>query len=189
MNKIIIVEGPQGVGKTTVTNWLREKIPYTNLYRLTGHNDKTPAGRDKSIGMYLALMFYMEILHESGVNLLFDRTFITEEVYCRLGHRQYEFTDVFEYLMNRLNKIDCEVIVINLFCSNEEVLSRRLNRNKPQHLDVNFCVGESLLQQKEYHSLMCEMSDRYKNLVIWPLNTENEDVWKGILERDLINKL
>ena len=35
-SKIIIVEGPQGTGKTTLTNYLRENIPGSNLYRLHG---------------------------------------------------------------------------------------------------------------------------------------------------------
>ena len=34
-SKCIIVEGPQGCGKTTLTNYLRENIPASNLYRLT----------------------------------------------------------------------------------------------------------------------------------------------------------
>ena len=41
---IIIVEGPQGAGKTTFTNYLREKMSATDLYRLTGIKDKTETG-------------------------------------------------------------------------------------------------------------------------------------------------
>ena len=44
---IIIVEGPQGAGKTTFTNYLREKMSATDLYRLTGIKDKTEAGHKK----------------------------------------------------------------------------------------------------------------------------------------------
>ena len=32
-SKIIIVEGAQGAGKTTITDYIRHAIPYTNLYR------------------------------------------------------------------------------------------------------------------------------------------------------------
>lgn len=45
---IIIVEGPQGAGKTTFTNYLREKMSATDLYRLTGIKDKTEAGHKKN---------------------------------------------------------------------------------------------------------------------------------------------
>ena len=51
-SKIIIVEGPQGVGKTTITDYIRNTIPYTNLYRLSGTSDSTPSGKLKSKKMY-----------------------------------------------------------------------------------------------------------------------------------------
>ena len=40
-SKVIIVEGPQGAGKTTLTNRLRELITSTNLIRMSGVKDKT----------------------------------------------------------------------------------------------------------------------------------------------------
>ena len=42
---IIIIEGPQGVGKSTLANFLRDNLPSTNLYRLSGINDKTKTGK------------------------------------------------------------------------------------------------------------------------------------------------
>ena len=47
-SKLIVIEGPQGAGKTTVTDFIRHKIPYTNLYRLNGTADSSPTGREKS---------------------------------------------------------------------------------------------------------------------------------------------
>ncbi len=35
-NRMIIVEDPQGTGKTTLTNYLRDNIASSNLYRLSG---------------------------------------------------------------------------------------------------------------------------------------------------------
>ena len=61
-SKIIIVEGPQGVGKTTITDFIRNSISYTNLYRLCGTHDVTKTGREKSIKMYDALMNYIEAI-------------------------------------------------------------------------------------------------------------------------------
>ena len=72
---IIIVEGPQGVGKSTMANFLRDNLPTTNLYRLSGIKDKTLTGKEKNKIMYLGLINYMESLEESELNLVFDRTF------------------------------------------------------------------------------------------------------------------
>ena len=38
-SKIIVVEGPQGAGKTTITDFLRHTVSYSNLYRLCGTSD------------------------------------------------------------------------------------------------------------------------------------------------------
>ena len=51
-SKLIVIEGPQGAGKTTVTDFIRHKIPYTNLYRLNGTSDSSPTGKEKSKEMY-----------------------------------------------------------------------------------------------------------------------------------------
>ena len=44
-SKLIIVEGPQGTGKTTLTNYLRENLASSNLYRLSGQKDKSEKGK------------------------------------------------------------------------------------------------------------------------------------------------
>ena len=94
-SKIIIVEGPQGVGKTTITDFLRHSIKYTNLYRLSGTSDSSKDGLEKSKIMYRNLLKYMKTLENLSINLLFDRTFFTEEIYCRLGFKEYSFTEVY----------------------------------------------------------------------------------------------
>ena len=74
-SKIIIVEGAQGAGKTTITDFIRNSIPYTNLYRLNGTADSSPTGLEKSKKMYWGLIDYIRTLENASINLLFDRTF------------------------------------------------------------------------------------------------------------------
>ena len=95
-SKIIIVEGAQGAGKTTITDYLRYSIKHTNLYRLSGISDSTKSGYEKSKKMYEDLLEYIAKMENLNINLLFDRTFFTEENYCRLGFKEYSFTDVCE---------------------------------------------------------------------------------------------
>ena len=97
--KCIIVEGPQGCGKTSLTNYLRDNIAASNLYRLTGNKDKTITGKEKSRKMYYALLNYMKEIENSDVNIIFDRTFFTEQVYALLGYKDYDFTYVYEELL------------------------------------------------------------------------------------------
>ena len=111
-SKIIVVEGPQGVGKTTITDYIRHAIPYTNLYRLSGTADISPEGKEKAKVMYEDLLEYVEKLQNKSINLLFDRTFFTEEIFCRLGFKEYSFTDVFNKLIDKLAKMGIDIIPI-----------------------------------------------------------------------------
>ncbi len=70
-SKIIIVEGAQGVGKTTITDYIRHFLKYTNLYRLSGTSDSTEEGKIKAKEMYDILLDYMENMENKSINLLF----------------------------------------------------------------------------------------------------------------------
>lgn len=180
-SKVIIVEGPQGVGKTTITDYIRHAIPYTNLYRLSGTADATKEGKEKARVMYEDLLEYMEKLQNKSINLLFDRTFFSEEVYCRLGFKEYSFTDAYEKLLNKLAKMDFDIYYITLFLSNENEFTRRLNREgkaKVKYIEVN--RESSLNQQKEYLKLAEEIKREYKNIHV--VNIDNSRNLKEVKE-------
>ena len=119
-SKIIIVEGPQGVGKTTMTDFIRNSLSYTNLYRLCGTSDVTKTGKAKAVKMYDTLLDYIKNLENTSVNLLFDRTFFTEEIYCRLGFKDYSFSDEYEKLLKRLSQMDFDIYYFALYLKNED---------------------------------------------------------------------
>ena len=111
-SKLIVVEGAQGAGKTTVADFLRHSLSYTNLYRLSGTSDSSIEGKKKSEEMYYDLLEYIKKLENKSINLVFDRTFFTEENYCRLGKKEYEFTDVYEKLLKQFSNLDFEIYYI-----------------------------------------------------------------------------
>lgn len=164
-SKLIIVEGPQGAGKTTVTDYIRHKIPYTNLYRLSGTADSSPTGRAKAEKMYYDLVEYMSKMENMSINLLFDRTFFTEEIYCRLGFKEYEFSDIYEKLLEKLASLDFEIYYITLYLSNENEYEKRLNRaGKATNKYAKFNVQSSLNQQNAYLKMAEEIEQKYNNI-------------------------
>ncbi len=164
-SKIIIVEGPQGVGKTTITDFIRHSIPYTNLYRLSGTADTSISGKEKSKVMYEDLLDYMKKLENKSINLLFDRTFFTEEVYCRLGFKEYTFTDIYENLLEKLANLDFDIYYIVLYLSDEKEFEKRLNREgKAKVKYTSFNKESSIKQQNEYLKLAEEIKEKYKNI-------------------------
>ena len=174
-SKIIVVEGPQGVGKTTITDYIRHAIPYTNLYRLSGTADISPEGKEKAKVMYEDLLEYVEKLQNKSINLLFDRTFFTEEIFCRLGFKEYSFTDVFNKLIDKLAKMDFDIYYITLYLSNSEEFTKRLNREgKTKVKYTEFNKNSSVNQQEAYLKLSDEIKEKYTNIHVVNINNSRD---------------
>ncbi len=159
-NRIIIVEGPQGTGKTTLTNYLRDNIAASNLYRLSGQRDKTINGKVKSDIMYNALLEYLNKMKEVGLDLIFDRTFFTEEIYARLGYKEYSFTDSYQTLLHKLEALNkyYEIYLILLYLKDVNLYKTRLDR-KEHHNYQSFSIQNSINQQEAYIQLGQEISN------------------------------
>lgn len=175
-SKIIIVEGAQGAGKTTITDYIRHAIPYTNLYRLNGTADSSPTGREKSKKMYWDLVDYIEKMQNMSINLLFDRTFFTEEIYCRLGFKEYTFSDIYEELLDRLSKMDFEFYYITLYLKNENEFEKRLSRgDKTITKYAKFNKQSSINQQNEYLKLADEIALKYPNINVIKIDNSRDE--------------
>ncbi len=171
---IIIVEGPQGVGKTTFTNYLREKIASADLYRLTGIKDKTETGYPKIKRKYIKLLEYIENCED--VNMIFDRTFFSEEVYSRLGFKSYSFHDIYEELLKKLDTLDFEIYFVVLYLEDTSEYERRIKRDKHEYQKFN--VESSIKQQQEYLKLADEIENQTQNIKVIKFNTDDNENYK-----------
>ena len=172
-SKLIVVEGPQGVGKTTITDFLRHSLKYTNLYRLSGTADSSKEGKKKAEDMYLVLMNYIKQMENKNINLLFDRTFFSEENYCRLGKKEYNFTDVYNKLLDEFSKLDFEIYYITLYLKDESLYNERLNRDEkavPEY--AKFKTENSINQQRIYLEMSDEIRKKYPNINV--INIAND---------------
>lgn len=166
---IIIIEGPQGVGKSTMANFLRDNLASSNLYRLTGIKDKTKTGYDKNKRMYLNLLNYMEELEDTELNLIFDRTFFTEQVYCLLGFKEYKFDDVYERLIQKLNALDFNIYYVVLYLNDTSIYEKRLKRQHHQY--QAFSIESSVNQQNTYLKLADNLNAA--NINVLKIATDN----------------
>lgn len=184
-SKLIVVEGPQGVGKTTITDYLRYSLSYTNLYRLCGTSDNTPTGKKKAEEMYEDLLEYLKKMENKNINLLFDRTFFSEENYCRLGFKEYSFTEVYNKLLAEFSKMDFDIYYITLYLKDENLFEERLKRDgKVEPAYAKFSAKSSINQQRVYLEMAEEIKKEYPNINVY--NIENsralEEVQKELKE-------
>lgn len=152
---IIIIEGPQGSGKSTMANFLRDNLASSNLYRLTGIKDKSKTGYEKNKVMYLGLINYMESLEGTELNLIFDRTFFTEQVYASLGYKEYKFDDAYNRLVKKLSELDFNIYFVVLYCKDTSLYEKRLRRQHHQY--QSFSQENSVNQQNAYLKLIDEI--------------------------------
>jgi adenylate kinase family enzyme len=174
-SKIIIVEGAQGAGKTTITDYIRYAIPHTNLYRLNGISDSSITGYEKSYKMYLNLLNYIKNMENLNINLLFDRTFFTEENYCRLGKKDYSFSEAYYELVKMLDNMDFEIYYITSYLENESLFETRLLReNKAGPEYAKYKAENSIKQQREYLNMSEELSKITKNFKIYEISNDQD---------------
>ena len=174
MERLIIVEGPQGVGKSTLANYLRDNIAGSNLYRLSGQKDRTITGLKYSKIMYTALIKYLQKMQSVPMDMIFDRTFTTEEVYARLGYKDYSFTKEYNYYLSELSRLKYEMYYFPLYLENVDLYRKRLDRGE-HHLYQEFSLQNSINQQNMYLMLAEDMMKKYNSIHVIPLAMDNFD--------------
>ena len=121
--------------------------------------------------MYYDLLDYMKKMENLDINLLFDRTFFTEENYCRLGKKDYSFTEVYNDLLENFSKLDFDIYYITLYLSNENLYEERLKRDgKVEPSYAKFSSENSILQQHEYLKMADEIKRNYPNIKVFTID-------------------
>ena len=112
--------------------------------------------------MYRGLIDYIKTLENANINLLFDRTFFTEYVYCTLGFKEYSYEDAFDKFMERLANFDFDTYYITLYLSNEQDFETRLNRSdKGITKYAKFSLESSVKQQDAYLAVAKKVEEKY----------------------------
>ena len=121
----------------------------------------------------------MKKLEGIGINLIFDRTFFTEEVYCNLGYKEYKFNDVYEKLVKKLNDLDFDIYFVVLGIKDTTLYEKRLKRD--HHEYQKFSISSSVLQQEEYIKIQDEIKEKNINKLL--IYTDDYDqAYKEIIE-------
>lgn len=162
-SQLIIVEGPQGSGKSSISRLLREKMLSTNLISLSGISDKTESGSTKSFHYHAAVLDMLFDCGKSGLNFVFDRSYLSEKVYCNLGYKPYTFQHQTDLLADKLNLLNAYYdIYFIILTTNEETYHERLKRDKAEYM--KFSSENSIKQQNEYIDELANLTANYPSI-------------------------
>lgn len=148
-NKIIIIEGATGSGKSSVSNILREQMLSTNLLRLSGIKDKTKTGEFKSFSYHKSVLMMMLDCEDCDVNWILERSYLSDKIYCNMGLKEYDF-DTQSHVLKTILSMLTEAYDVHLFLlvADKETYKTRLLRDKAAYEE--FSVESAIRQQKEY---------------------------------------
>ncbi len=175
-SKVVIIEGSQGTGKSTISTILREQMPYTNLLRLAGTSDKTKSGKEK---VFWARNSELQMIYENrnnSISYILDRSHISEQVFCKLGHKDYTFNNE-NILLNKslANIAEHYDVYFILLTADIDDFSERLKRDKPEFLDLKFNTYSSIIQQEKYIDELNNLRRTHSSINCIQVNTSNKD--------------
>lgn len=122
----IIIEGADGVGKSTIAKKIAEKF---NL-SLVHCTNKDP--RD--------LNFYYQSLRKD--NVIYDRSFLSEMIYPKIFNRPQKLKEYeFQYLLEKAKDLNIKILIINnydfkLKNFEDEVIKNNINLIKDDYLKL-----------------------------------------------------
>lgn len=182
---LLIIEGAQGAGKGTISTAIRNKVTCTNLISLAG----LPISSSKEL-VYRTRLAELDMLKDigtSGLNIVMDRSFLSDRVFQLLGKKPYtahEFDEYFYELLKKLRALSdyYDIHIVLLTASREAYYERHKKRmDKPVYENLDFSAGNSVLQQYTYSQLFKELK-RFKELKFHTVSTK-------ALKSDTVNKV
>ena len=187
-NTLIIVEGPQGAGKSTFTNYLRENLGSSDLHRLTVIKDKTKTGLTKVTKRFQRELDYIKQgTDASNPIMVYDRHFFTDEVYARLGYKEYSFEEQYQKFLKQLNEMELNIFLIILYLKDESLYEERLaSRSKFEY--QKFDIQNSINQQREYLKLADEIEKQSTNINVIRFANDNEEMFETQM-KDFLEKI
>lgn len=161
---LLIIEGSQGSGKGTLSSAIRDGVTCTNLISLSG----LPLESSAEL-VYKTRMAELNMLKaiRGSLNIVMDRSFVSDRVYQVLGKKPYtqeEFNTYYYRLCNKLEELKhyYDVKLVLLTASKEDyVVRHQIRADKPQYENAEFSAENSIIQQEIYKDLLTDLSKKY----------------------------
>lgn len=146
--KFIVVEGANGVGKSTFVEKLKNRLPNCGILKLTGLPGNTDTAKTKTISYYNAVMSYLMQIKDLPGYLILDRCYLSEQVMARL-YKKWDFISESKMYTEQLRIAELDIVFIFLGCDTDDY-ELRLKRSKVEYNNISYEANNSMKQQETY---------------------------------------
>ena len=180
--KLIIIEGAIASGKSSLAKAIREQLPHTMLIDLSSIKKDTEFNSYMYHADVMNMIFDIKGCHS---NFVLSRSYISNEIYARLGKKDYDNSRNFKILTNKLELLqywyDVKIVIL---ASNPNEYERRLGkRNKFEY--VKHSVDEALKQQKQYLLIADELRNAHIDVRVYNNSGLNKEQLLNLVMTDL----
>lgn len=155
--KNLIVEGARGLGKSSITRYLRDKTTNSTLINFTGFNETGDEGKAKVTNYYKEWTKFFRILREGDYTFIHDRYFFSEVVYSEY-YKDYSFIEEYLHILDSIPQTYGQFDLIILWTDDKFELQRNLTRDKAELFGrEEESVKASLMQQLGYLKLASDL--------------------------------
>ena len=152
--KFIIVEGANGVGKSTFVEKLKNRLPNCGILKLTGLPGTTNTARVKTVAYHNAVMSYLMQIKDLPGYLILDRSYLSEQVMAKL-YKSWDFIPESESYNEQIRVAGLDLVFLFLGCSQEDY-EVRLKRSKVEYNNIGYEANKSFQQQELYMEIYRE---------------------------------
>ena len=181
---LLFVHGAQGSGKSTLTNLLREKLTHTTLMRLAGVPADQEDPNTQALRYHVAMLEAVNQAYGTGMNFIFDRSYLCEKVYANLGFKEHSFDKELKVITSGMKELSKRYnIYFVLLTASKEVFQQRLKREgKTVFEGIEFDAQNSINQQEEYLNEFEDLPEDVGVLILPTNDMSTEELAQFIIE-------
>jgi len=168
---LIIIEGVDGTGKTSLAEKLKDELDYNIAFRTSQRNTKKLKDLDIHINDYHEDIHFINQWSSIGFNAICDRSFISGAVYEKITKKM---SIIFDYCLEQIRRNQDDVYFILLKAKNKTIVERDENwEGKEQELELKRYLFTNIFKHR--------LKD-LNSLIINTDNKTNDEVFKEVKE-------
>jgi thymidylate kinase len=162
---LIIIEGLDGTGKTSLVQRLRDEYGYKIAFKTRNQDTEKLQELNINVNSYHEDVHFLNQWSSIGFNAICDRSFISAVVYGDINEKTAK---IFDYCLEKIEKNKNDVFFVYLKAKDEIIIERDESwKGKQQLLQVKRYLFDNIFNKRlgDFNLLVAYTNDKSKNEV------------------------